>query len=292
MKTTMKKALALLMAASLAFAGAEPMLAAAAPLATEEGAQVGNKKPTNSTIELSAKTAVVTVTPTAYYYDGQKKTPAVTVTVNGTALTEKKDFKVTYTNNVNIGTATITITGNGKYSGTITKTFTIGVKNGTVYTIGNMKYKIIGANQVAFAGVVNKQNALNVVVPATVTIGGKVFDVTSVTKRAMYKNPYVTTVELGAKVKVIGVSAFAYCPKLKTVKTGTGLTTISKYAFKADKNLTLLRVPSKNMVKVGKASLKGINKNAKIKVPRRKLAAYKTLFAKKGQPSGVKIVRL
>lgn len=40
-------------------------------------------------------------------------------------LEEGKDYKVTYSNNVNIGTATVTITGIGDFTGTITKKFKI-----------------------------------------------------------------------------------------------------------------------------------------------------------------------
>ena len=47
------------------------------------------------------------------------------VMVGGSVLVEGKDYTVTYTNNVNLGTATITITGIGNYKDTITKTFTI-----------------------------------------------------------------------------------------------------------------------------------------------------------------------
>ena len=41
--------------------------------------------------------------------------------------------------------------------------------------------------------------------------------------------------------------------------------------------------------KVNKKAFKGIHKNAVIKVPKKKLAAYKKLMNKKGQSSSVKI---
>ncbi len=43
----------------------------------------------------------------------------------GTSLTEDEDFTVSYTNNVNVGTATMTFTGMGNYTGTKTSTFAI-----------------------------------------------------------------------------------------------------------------------------------------------------------------------
>lgn len=45
--------------------------------------------------------------------------------VNGKRLTKDKDYTVTYSNNVNEGTVTMTITGKGEYKGTVTRTFKI-----------------------------------------------------------------------------------------------------------------------------------------------------------------------
>lgn len=71
----------------------------------------------------------VTLEYTEVEADGQAKTPEVKVVsnLNGSdvTLTKDKDYKVTYTNNVNAGTAKVTVTGIGNFSGTITKTFTI-----------------------------------------------------------------------------------------------------------------------------------------------------------------------
>ena len=58
-------------------------------------------------------------------YSGTAKEPAVQVMLNGQPLTAGTDYTVAYSNNVNVGTATITITGIGAYNGTVTKTFNI-----------------------------------------------------------------------------------------------------------------------------------------------------------------------
>ena len=65
-------------------------------------------------------------------YTGQAQTPSVTVKDNGTALTLNTDYTVSYSNNVNAGNATVTITGQGNYAGTITKAFTINKAAGRV----------------------------------------------------------------------------------------------------------------------------------------------------------------
>ncbi len=54
--------------------------------------------------------------------------PVVTVKNGATSLTKGTDYTVTYTNNTNVGTATITITGKGNYSGRFEKNFEITAK--------------------------------------------------------------------------------------------------------------------------------------------------------------------
>ncbi len=69
----------------------------------------------------------VSVSPASYVYDGTEKKPTVTVTdaVTGKALTLNTDYTVSYKNNKNVGTATVTVTGQGNYKGSATATFSI-----------------------------------------------------------------------------------------------------------------------------------------------------------------------
>lgn len=61
-----------------------------------------------------------------YVYDGEEKTPEVTVKDKaGVSLLKDTDYTVQYSNNVEIGTAKVTITFIGKYSGTTIKNFSI-----------------------------------------------------------------------------------------------------------------------------------------------------------------------
>jgi len=69
--------------------------------------------------------AVVTVTPSSMEYTGSALTPAVAVTLDGAALALDTDYTVAYTNNIEVGTATVTVTGKGNYTGTTTANFTI-----------------------------------------------------------------------------------------------------------------------------------------------------------------------
>lgn len=73
--------------------------------------------------------ATVTLTPTGYDYDGTEKTPAVSGIRKGrtsyNSLVAGVDYDLTYSNNVNAGQATATLTFKGNYTGVATKTFTI-----------------------------------------------------------------------------------------------------------------------------------------------------------------------
>lgn len=60
-----------------------------------------------------------------YYYTGSAITPAVTVKDGSRTLTKDTDYTISYTNNINVGTATVEVTGKGNYKETINRTFTI-----------------------------------------------------------------------------------------------------------------------------------------------------------------------
>lgn len=62
-------------------------------------------------------------------YNGTAQTQTLAVTLNGTPLTEGTDYDVTYNKNINAGTASIVLTGKGKYSGTLKKSFKIAPYN-------------------------------------------------------------------------------------------------------------------------------------------------------------------
>lgn len=75
------------------------------------------------TIDLSS--CKMALSKAEYTYDGSEKEPTVTITNGDQILEEGTDYTVTYSNNVNAGTASVTATGQGNYTGTITETFTI-----------------------------------------------------------------------------------------------------------------------------------------------------------------------
>ena len=58
-------------------------------------------------------------------YTGKAVKPSPTVTYNGITLVKDTDYTLSYANNINAGTASVTITGKGGYTGSVTKNFKI-----------------------------------------------------------------------------------------------------------------------------------------------------------------------
>lgn len=73
-------------------------------------------------------------------YNTMAHTPEVTVAISGRTLEADKDYTVSYASNVNAGTATVTVTGKGNFTGSANTTFTIAKAdlNLSVYTISSL----------------------------------------------------------------------------------------------------------------------------------------------------------
>ena len=74
---------------------------------------------------ISISKASVTLSTSTYAYDGKAKKPGVTVKLNGKTLKNGTDYTVSYSNNTKVGTAKVTITGKGNYTGLVSKTYSI-----------------------------------------------------------------------------------------------------------------------------------------------------------------------
>ena len=104
-------------------------------------------------IVVKGNVSTASIPSASYTYTGSAIKPSVTVKdTKGTKLTTS-DYTVTYKNNTKVGTATITITGKGNYQGTITKTFVIKPKAGTLtLTAGTASFKASWTKDTAATG--------------------------------------------------------------------------------------------------------------------------------------------
>lgn len=146
------------------------------------------------------------------------------------------------------------------------------VKKGQKYTVNGIKYEIISTDSTKTVGFANgKKNSKKITIPATVKIKGKTFKVKSIKSNAFKNSKKLTTLVIGANVKII-----------------------EKNAFKGCKNLKKITIKSKKLTaaKVAKNAFKGINKNATVKVPKNKVKAYtKIVKTKGGAGSSVKVTK-
>jgi len=74
--------------------------------------------------EKSLSTAVIELPEVEYEYDKTEKKPTPTVKLAGVTIASN-NYDVTYKNNTNVGTATVTITGKGNYKDSVSKDFEI-----------------------------------------------------------------------------------------------------------------------------------------------------------------------
>ena len=79
-----------------------------------------------SPLGVDISSAVVALDHSSYDYTGSEIEPGVkSVRLKGVTLSAGEDYEISYSDNVNAGTAQCVITGIGKYSGSVSKSFTI-----------------------------------------------------------------------------------------------------------------------------------------------------------------------
>lgn len=92
---------------------------------TGTGNYTGTKSVSFIIGKISLETAVISGVNEQYYYTGSAIEPTFSVKHGSTVLTAGTDYTSEITNNIQPGTATITVTGTGSYNGTVTKQFEI-----------------------------------------------------------------------------------------------------------------------------------------------------------------------
>ena len=138
---------------------------------------------------ISISKASVTLSTSTYAYDGKAKKPGVTVKLNGKTLKSGTDYTVSYSNNTKVGTAKVTITGKGNYTGSVSKTFKI--KNNF------KKATVSGISTKAFTG-------KNITQSITVKYNGK-----TLKKGTDYTVSYSNNKKIGtATVKIAGKGSY------------------------------------------------------------------------------------
>ena len=162
--------------------------------------------------------ATIKLSQTSYTYDGKAKTPAATVVLNGKTLVSSTDYTVSYSDNIKVGTAKVTVTGKGNYTGSKTATFTI-----------------TKASNQASTSITCKKTVYKVV------YGTKPFKINASSKSKMAftsSKPKIASVKKGTGVVTI---------------KNTGIATITIKAGNVSKKVTIKVSPKKQSVKSVKA---------------------------------------
>ena len=138
---------------------------------------------TKTTISLSAS---------SFIYDGAEKKPAITIKAGKKQLTLNKDYTISYKNNMNVGTASVTVTGKGNYTGTISKSFTIAATN-------------LSTADVKLSAASFTYNGKAFTPSVTVTCNGKVL-----TNDTDYSVAYTSNINAGtARVTITGIGTYS-----------------------------------------------------------------------------------
>lgn len=191
--------------------------------------------------------------------------------------------------------------------------------------IDGLNYKVSGIADNAFQGCTKLKT---VIIGKNVTyVGKKAFygctrlktvsmgkNVETIGDSAFEKCKALLKITLPAKTKVIGKSAFSECTKLKTVTLGKNVNKIGEKAFYKCGSLTKITIPAKveyigketffackklksiairttklNGDNIGEKAFSGTAAKATVKVPSKKLKAYKILLVQKGMNKKAKI---
>ena len=238
---------------------------------TDNGVVISDKK------SVSIKTAAISGIKD-HTATGKKITLALTIKSGSATLKEGTDYTLSYKNNINPGTATVTIKGIGNYTGTMTKTFQINAKKSATYTVANSKYKVTNASTtgkgtVALTGTSSKKSSLTI--PSTVKIGNVSYKITSIGASAFKGNKVLKKIVIGSNVKSIGKEAFYNCRNVTSMKISTT-------------SLTSKTIGSNAFKKLGADNYKKLT----VQVKSSKLKAYKTLLQAKGLSKSVTLKKI
>jgi hypothetical protein len=152
----------------------------------------------------------------------------------------------------------------------LTKTTVTAASVGTVLKDSKTNYQYVVTSKknktVAFSGS-TKKIVSNLSIPSTVKVDGVTYKVTSIGANALKNNKKVKKITIGSNIEKIGKNAFYGCENLTTITIKSA-------------NLT-----AKN---IGKNAFKGISNKVVVKVPKKKLKAYKKIFEQIGVEAKIK----
>lgn len=211
---------------------------------------------------------------TSLYGKDAIKEPVTIDLTTGAAVTATPEVTTTPSVTTSpVVTETPTVTPTVTATPVVTATPSVAPVAGTKLTDRKTKavYKVTKKNATVTYVKTTDTKATTIKIPDKVKIDGITYKVTAIAAKAFKNNKKITTVTIGKNVTTIGASAFQGCKNLKKISIST----------------TALKKKS-----VGSKAFKGINGKAVIKVPAKKLAAYKKIVKQAGIGSKVVVKKL
>lgn len=236
----------------------------------------------------------------SYTCTGKALKPVPTVKMGNAKLKQNRDFKISYKNNTQAGTATVTVTGTGNYYGNCKTTFQIVKKKEADVKSFSDAWNVYTVTKAKSTVAIKKSKITNPTtlhIPATVKYKGVKYKVTSISANAFKNCKKVKQVTISGSVASIGAGAFQGCTGLTTLKVGTGVTTIGTKAFYDCRSLTSAAIQTTKLTaaKTGKNAFTNAGKNnykkLNVKVPKSKLALYKKILQSRGLSGRAKITK-
>lgn len=190
-------------------------------------------------------------------YNGKAQKPAVTVKYNNYKFKNGTDYTLSYKNNTKIGTATVTVKGKGKLSGTKSVTFKINakpIKNAVITYNNSLTYNgstLSPAVTVKYGNATLKKNTdYTVACSNNVNAGTGTITITG-------KGIYGGSVKKTFTIKKLGISATAVSGTGNKVYTGSAIKPVPavKAGGRTLKNGTDFTVSYKNNTEPGTATL-------------------------------------
>ena len=209
--------------------------------------------------------AAVSIEENTFIYTGEQITPAITVKdVSNNILVENTDYTITYSDNINAGMASVTITGIGNYEGSVTKSFQITLAEPVLSSAAN----VVGGVKITWDAVPGAE------------------------KYRVFRKTYNASTKKWSKwANITDTTSVNYTDK--TVATGTkykytvrcisedGKTYTSSYDS-AGKKITYVAAPTIS-------SLKNVNGGVKVVWPKTKGASKYRVFRKTGSGKWTKL---
>lgn len=238
--------------------------------------------------------AALNLSSVSVVYNGKAHTPEPSVTLNGLTLINGIDFTLSYKDNIEVGTATVIVTGKGNYTGTKSATFKINAAPSTPKTPSTPTVSKVNLSKAAIGGLKAKTYTGKALAQAPVVKVGGITLKSGTDYTVSYannKNAGTATVTVTGKGNYTGSKSAAFkINKAKQPMTVKAASKAARAKTLKKKAVTLARIIT---VKKKQGALSYKNASSSKKLKKFKVNAKKgTITIPKGTKKGTYKVKV